>query len=165
MNMSITGEVFVYGDNIDTDQIYPGRYLDVTDFMAVGKHAMEGCDPEFVGKVHPGDIIVAGSNFGCGSSREHAVITLQSAGVGAILAESFARIFYRNAFNLGIPLIIVKDITKFAKTGDQLTVDVRTGIIMNCATGDKIQGEPISEYMLKILESGGIKNLILSRDG
>ena len=109
----LKGKAFVYGPNIDTDQIYPGRFLDLTDPDQVGKHALEGADPNFVKEVQPGDLIVAATNFGCGSSREHAAVTLKAAGVGAILADSYGRIFYRNAINLGVPLIVCPGISRF----------------------------------------------------
>jgi 3-isopropylmalate/(R)-2-methylmalate dehydratase small subunit len=160
MEKNLSGKAFVFGPNIDTDQIYPGRYLALTDPHFIGQHAMEGADPEFKSKVQPGDIIVAETIFGCGSSREQAVITLKSAGIGAVLAESFGRIFYRNGINLGLPLIVVPGITAHAKTGDLLSIQIDTGWVLNLTCGEKIRGEQMSEYMFNILESGGIKNLI-----
>lgn len=160
MNKIIEGKAFVFGSNIDTDQIYPGRYLALTDPEEVSKHAMEGADPDFVNQVQPGDIIVASRNFGCGSSREHAAITLKNAGVGAILAESFARIFYRNAINLGLPLLAIPEIGLKVKSGDRLTVDIKQGLVKNETKGIEIRGEQISEYMFHILVNEGIKNLI-----
>lgn len=165
MNKKVGGTAYVFGSNIDTDQIYPGRYLALTDPESVAKHAMEGADPDFINKVQPGDIIVAAKNFGCGSSREHAVITLKSVGVGAILAESFARIFYRNAINLGLPLLVIPDIGAKVKTGDRLTVDIEEGLVKNESSGIEIKGEQISEYMFHILENDGIKNLIKKQYG
>lgn len=165
MNRIIEGNAFVFGSNIDTDQIYPGRYLALTDPEAVAKHAMEGVDPDFVNKIQPGDIIVAEKNFGCGSSREHAAITLKSAGVGAILAESFARIFYRNAINLGLPLLVIPGIAAKVKSGDRLTVDIKQGLVKNETNGVEIKGDQISEYMFHILENDGIKNLIKKQYG
>lgn len=160
MNKVVEGKAFVFGSNTDTDQIYPGRYLALTDPEAVAKHAMEGADPDFVKQVQAGDIIVAEKNFGCGSSREHAAITLKSAGVGAILAESFARIFYRNAINLGLPLLVIPGIGEKVKAGDRLSVDIQTGLVRNETSGIEISGELISEYMFHILVNDGIKNLI-----
>ncbi len=160
MQKIITGKVFVYGANIDTDQIYPGRFLELTDPEDVGKHAMEGVDPGFVREFQPGDIIVASTNFGCGSSREQAVITLKARGIGAILADSFGRIFYRNAINLGIPLIVCPLIHRMVKKGDLLKLDLATGQVTNEMTGAKAQAQPLSDYVMKILESGGIKELI-----
>ncbi len=160
MNKIVAGKAFVFGSNIDTDQIYPGRYLALTDPKLVAEHAMEGADSDFVNKVQPGDIVVAAKNFGCGSSREHAVITLKNAGVGAILAESFARIFYRNAINLGLPVLVIPEIGAKVKSGDRLSVDIQTGLVRNETSGIEMRGEQISEYMLHILVNDGIKNLI-----
>ena len=165
MQKVLKGKAFVYGANIDTDQIYPGRFLDLTELDQIGKHALEGADPNFVKEVQPGDLIVASTNFGCGSSREHAAITLKSAGVGAILADSFGRIFYRNVINLGVPLIVCPGISKIVKRGDVLTVDMTTGKVMNETTGASAEAQPLSEYVLKILESGGIKPMIKKQYG
>ena len=165
MQKVLKGKAFVYGANIDTDQIYPGRFLDLTEPDQIGKHAMEGADPNFVKEVQPGDLIVASTNFGCGSSREHAAITLKSAGVGAILADSFGRIFYRNVINLGVPLIVCPGISKIVKRGDVLTVDMTTGKVVNETTGASAEAQPLSEYVLNILESGGIKPMIKKQYG
>lgn len=162
---AISGKAFTFGPNIDTDQIYPGRFLDITDPEEVGKHAMEGADPNFCREVKLGDIIVASTNFGCGSSREHAVVTLKAAGVAAIIADSFARIFYRNAINLGIPVILCPGITNKVSGGDILNVDIATGKVINETTGAIIQAQPFTSYVLNILESGGIKPLIKSQSG
>ena len=165
MQKVLTGKAFVYGPNIDTDQIYPGRFLDLTDPDQVGKHAMEGADPNFVKEVQSGDLIVASTNFGCGSSREHAAVTLKAAGVGAILADSFGRIFYRNVINLGVPLIVCPGISAIVKRGDQLTVDMTTGKVTNETTGASAQAQPLSDYVMNILDSGGIKPLIKKQYG
>ncbi len=165
MEKIVRGKVFVYGANIDTDQIYPGRYLDLTDPDAVGKHAMEGADPGFVKECRPGDIIVASTNFGCGSSREHAVVTLKAAGVGAILADSFGRIFYRNAINLGIPLLVCPGIRGMVKKGDVVTIDLTSGQVTNETSGVGVKAEPLSGYVMNILASGGIKPLIKQQYG
>lgn len=165
MQKVLTGKAFVYGPNIDTDQIYPGRFLDLTDPDQVGKHALEGADPNFVKEVQPGDLIVASTNFGCGSSREHAAVTLKAAGVGAILADSFGRIFYRNVINLGVPLIVCPGISAIVKRGDQLTVDMTTGKVTNETTGATAQAQPLSDYVMNILDSGGIKPLIKKQYG
>ena len=157
---NITGKAFVYGPNIDTDQIYPGRYLELTDAVEVAKHAMEGADPAFVGEFRAGDIIVASTNFGCGSSREHAAVTLRAAGVGAVIAESFGRIFYRNAINLGIPLITCKGAHTIIQRGDTIRADLVAGTITNERTGQSVQAEPFSEYTMTILANDGIKALI-----
>ncbi len=165
MEKIVRGKAFIFGANIDTDQIYPGRYLELTDPKEVGKHALEGADPTLVKEFNPGDIIVASTNFGCGSSREQAAITLKAIAVGAILADSFARIFYRNAINLGIPLLVCPKIHDLAKKGDTLRVNLITGAVVNETTGVKAQAQPLSDYVMKILESGGIKPLIRKQIG
>ena len=165
MQKVLKGKAFVYAANIDTDQIYPGRFLDLTEPDQIGKHALEGADPNFVKEVQPGDLLVASTNFGCGSSREHAAITLKSAGVGAILADSFGRIFYRNVINLGVPLIVCPGISKIVKRGDALSVDMTTGKVVNETTGASAEAQPLSEYVLNILESGGIKPMIKKQYG
>jgi len=165
MNKRIQGRAFVFGPNIDTDQIYPGRYLELTDPADVGKHTMEGADPSFVKEFKPGDILVAATNFGCGSSREHAAVTLKAVEAGVILAESFGRIFYRNAVNLGIPILVCPGIRKIVNQGDILSVDLETGRVINETAGTFAQAQPLSEYVMKILESGGIKPLIRSQYG
>lgn len=165
MNKIIKGKAFVYGANIDTDQIYPGRYLDLTDPDVVGQHAMEGADANFVKEAKPGDIIVASTNFGCGSSREHAVVTLKATGVGAILADSFGRIFYRNAINLGIPLLVCPGIADMVKRGDALAIDLTSGKVTNETTGATTQAQALSDYVMDILKSGGIKPMIKNQYG
>lgn len=163
MEKTAKGKAFVFGANIDTDQIYPGRFVELTDVEDVAKHAMEGADPDFVTKFSKGDIIVASTNFGCGSSREHAAITLKAVGVGAVLAESFGRIFYRNGINLGVPLLVCPGIDKIAASGQVLTVNIETGQITNETTGEVAQAQPMSEYVMNILASGGIKPMIKSQ--
>jgi len=159
MQKILNGNAFVFGKNVDTDQIYPGRFVEFTDVEDVAKYAMFGADPDFTKKVQKGDFIIAGTNFGCGSSREHAAITLKAVGVGAIIAESFARIFYRNAINLGVPLLVCPNISQLVQTGDALSLDLQSGDISN-AKGVIIRAETLSEYVLNILENGGIKPLI-----
>lgn len=158
--MTVRGKAFVFGKNIDTDQIYPGRFVEYTDVEDVKKYAMYGADKDFVNKFRPGDIIVAGTNFGCGSSREHAAITLKAVGAGAILAESFGRIFFRNAINLGVPVITCREITKIVTDGDEIEVDIESGKIKNLTTGASAQAVPMSPYIMNILKSGGIKPMI-----
>lgn len=157
------GKAFVFGANIDTDQIYPGRFVELTDVEDVAKHAMEGADPDFIKKFSKGDIIVASTNFGCGSSREHAAITLKAVGVGVVLAESFGRIFYRNGINLGVPLLVCPGIDKIVTSGQDLTVNIEAGQIINETTGEVAQAQPMSEYVMNILASGGIKPMIKSQ--
>lgn len=155
----VKGKVFAFPKNVDTDQIYPGRFVELTDLEDVVQHAMEGADPEFTKKFKPGDIIVADTNFGCGSSREHAAITLKGIGVGAIIAESFARIFYRNGINLGLPLITCPGISKLNLDGKVIEVQPETGEVF--LDGAKIvTAEPFSPYVMEILQAGGIKNMI-----
>ena len=160
MKIKIRGKAFVFGSNVDTDQIYPGRFLALTDPEDVAKHAMEGADPNFVNEIKDGDIIVASTNFGCGSSREHAAVTLKAVGIGAILADSYGRIFYRNAINLGIPALICPNIAGFITKGDSLTVALDSGLVVNETTGAAMQAQPFSPYVMSILQSGGIKPLI-----
>lgn len=159
MEKQINGKVFLFGKNIDTDQIYPGRFVQYTEIEDIAKYAMAGADEKFVEKVKKGDIIVASTNFGCGSSREHAAITLKAVGVGAILAESFGRIFYRNAINLGLPVIVCPDISKLVKDSEELEINLEEGVVSN-KKGEISKIEPLSEYVLNILNHGGIKQLI-----
>ncbi|MBR1662213.1 MAG: 3-isopropylmalate dehydratase small subunit [Acidaminococcaceae bacterium] len=155
------GVAYVFGNNIDTDQIYPGKYVEFTEMEDIRQYAMSGSEEPDLAKVfQPGDIIVAGTNFGCGSSREHAAMTLKGIAVGAILAESFGRIFYRNAINLGIPAITCKGIRSLVHRGDKVRIDFTTGEIVNETTGKKAKAEPMNEYMMSILQNGGIKPMI-----
>ena len=160
MNKIISGKTHVFGNNIDTDQIYPGRYLELVDPNEIAKYCLIGARESFVSEVSQGDIVVGGTNFGCGSSREHAAITLKHAGVGAIVAKSFARIFYRNAINLGMVLIVCPQIDELELNGEEIEIDIEKGTIMNKATGIQINCEPISEYAMEILKNDGIKNMI-----
>ena len=159
MRKKITAKAFVYGKNIDTDQIYPGRFVELVRPEDIAKHCLEGADPTFVSRVSFGDIVVAGTNFGCGSSREHAAITLISAGVSVVLAESFARIFFRNAMNLALPLMVCKGISGSVKDEDILEVNLYEGTVLNKTTGVTLKGEKISEYAMNFLENGGVKAL------
>lgn len=160
MKKVIKGNAYVFGNNLDTDQIYPGQYLELVEARDIARHAMEGVDPNFAKAFKLGDIIVGGTNFGCGSSREHAAIALQALGAGVILAESFARIFYRNAINLGLPLLVSPTISSQVSSGDMLIVDLAKGVVQNQSTGTELRVEPMSEYVFDILESGGIKPLV-----
>lgn len=157
---AIKGKAFVFGKNIDTDQIYPSRFVECTEMEDIKKYAMFGVDEEFTHKFKAGDIIVADTNFGCGSSREHAAMTLKGVEVGAVIAESFGRIFYRNAINLGIPALTCKGISKAVNNGDELSVDLANGIINNFTTGEELKVVPMSSYIMNILQSGGIKPMI-----
>ena len=160
MKTTLEGNAFTFGKNLDTDQIYPGQYLELAQVEDIKQHALEGADPDFVKKFKPGDIIVAGANFGCGSSREHAAIALKAVGTSVILAESFARIFYRNAINLGLPLLVSPGITDHVSSGDILKIDLKEGVVHNQSTGAELKVQPMSDYVFEILESGGIKPLV-----
>jgi len=164
MEKLITGKAVLLGNNIDTDQIYPGRFLALVEPEEIGSHCLEGIDDATRKLVH-GSIVVAGTNFGCGSSREHAVITLLNAGVKAVVAETFARIFFRNAINLGLPLITCKGIGARVKTGQQLRLDVTVGTVTVQDTDEVIPSEKLSEHILHIIEAGGIKPLFRARHG
>lgn len=153
----IQGSAIVVGANIDTDQIYPGRYLELVEPEDIARHAMEGVDPDFQKRFQEGDIIVADRNFGCGSSREHAVIALKTLGVSAVIAPSFGRIFYRNAINLGLPLITCSEILEGAAEGDRLEVLLSQGRILNQTQEVEIRGEALPEFVLEMIAHGGIK--------
>lgn len=158
--MKACGHVFKYGDNVDTDVIIPARYLNATEGAELAKHCMEDIDREFVHKVEKGDIIVASKNFGCGSSREHAPIAIKAAGVSCVIAETFARIFYRNAINIGLPIIECPDAAKGIEAGDEVEVDFDSGIITNKTKGLTFQGQAFPEFMQKIIKSEGLINYI-----
>ena len=151
--MRIKGKVWNYGDNINTDFMLPGKYLEYTDPKELAKHAMEGIDPSFAKKVQKGDVVIGGKNMGLGSSREHAPIALRHAGVGAVVAESFARIFYRNSFNVGLAAIECPGITK-VKTGDKIEIDTAVGIII--VNGEKLKIKPLPDFMVQLLNEGGL---------
>jgi 3-isopropylmalate/(R)-2-methylmalate dehydratase small subunit len=154
--MNANGSVFKYGDNVDTDVIIPARYLNITDGNELAKHCMEDIDKDFVSNVKPGDIIVANKNFGCGSSREHAPLVIKCAGVSCVIAETFARIFYRNAINIGLPIIECSEAAKAIQAGDQVSVNFDTGIITNESTGESYQGEAFPPFMQEIISAGGL---------
>ena len=158
--MEARGHVFKYGDNVDTDVIIPARYLNSFDPQELASHAMADIDPEFVGKVQPGDMIVARKNFGCGSSREHAPLCLKTAGVSCIIAETFARIFYRNAINIGLPIIECPEAAMAIGNGDEVEVDFDSGIIVNKTKNTSYQGQAFPEFMQKIITAGGLVNYI-----
>ncbi|MCR5668485.1 MAG: 3-isopropylmalate dehydratase small subunit [Lachnospiraceae bacterium] len=157
---SAIGKVYKFGDNVDTDVIIPARYLNSSDPKELAQHCMEDIDAEFVHKVQEGDIIVANKNFGCGSSREHAPIAIKAAGVSCVIAETFARIFYRNAINIGLPIIECPEAVSGIKEGDEVEVDFDSGIITNKTTGASYQGQPFPEFMQKIIDCGGLVNYI-----
>lgn len=163
--MTLKGKAFAFGKNIDTDQIYPGRYLELHEPADIAKHAMEGADPKFSKEVKSGDIIVASTNFGCGSSREHAAITIKHSGVSVVVAESFARIFYRNCINLGVPLLVCPGISGKITEGDELEVDLTTGVVKNLTQGTSMQGEALSEHAMNIIRAGGVKPMFKAKYG
>ena len=154
--MKITGKVWRFGDNIDTDVIIPARYLNTSEPAELAKHCMEDADTSFAGKVAKGDIIVGGANFGCGSSREHAPIAIKASGVSCVVAEFFARIFYRNAFNMGLPIIECPEAVREASTGHILVVDPAKGEIVNQSLGKTYQAAPIPPFMMELVEAGGL---------
>ena len=159
MKTTIKHPVFVLSDNVDTDQIYPGRYLDLTAPEDLKKHCLEGVDETLAARFEQDDIIVAGRNFGCGSSREHAPIALKAMGASVIIAESFARIFYRNAINLGLPLLVCPGAAAALKNGDVAQVDIAAGTV-TLPDGRVLVGEKVSEHAMNILSAGGIKPLM-----
>ena len=154
------GKVFKFGDNVDTDVIIPARYLNSSDPKELALHCMEDIDKEFVNKVSAGDIIVAEKNFGCGSSREHAPIAIKAAGVSCVIAETFARIFYHNAINIGLPIIECKEAALEIKAGDEVEVNFDTGVITDKTTGKSFQGQAFPPFMQKIIDCEGLVNYI-----
>ena len=158
--MKAEGRVFKFGDNVDTDVIIPARYLNSSDPAELATHCMEDIDKDFVKNVKKGDIIVANKNFGCGSSREHAPIAIKAAGVSCVIAETFARIFYRNAINIGLPIIECPEASKKIKAGDQVDIDFNTGVITDQTTGETFQGQAFPPFMQKIISEGGLINYI-----
>ncbi len=157
---SAKGMVHKYGDNVDTDVIIPARYLNSSDPAELAKHCMEDIDVDFVKNVKAGDIMVATKNFGCGSSREHAPIAIKAAGVSCVIAETFARIFYRNAINIGLPIVECKEASEEIKAGDEVEVNFDTGVITDITTGKSYQGQAFPEFMQKIIAAEGLVNYI-----
>ena len=158
------GTVFKYGDNVDTDVIIPARYLNSTTGEELARHCMEDIDKDFTKNVKAGDIIVAEKNFGCGSSREHAPLSIKCAGVSCVIAKSFARIFYRNSINIGLPIIECEEAADAIKNGDIVSVDFDSGIITDETTGEKFRGQAFPEFMQKIIDSEGLINYINSSE-
>jgi len=154
--MKLRGKVWVYGDNVDTDVIIPARYLNVSTPEALAEHCLEDLDPAFAGVVQPGDIIVAGENFGCGSSREHAPLAIKGAGVSCVVASSFARIFYRNAINVGLPILTCPEAVEGAAAGHQMEIDLVSGVVHNLTVGETYQAERYPPFMMAIIEAGGL---------
>jgi len=154
--MKITGRVHKFRNDINTDEIIPAKYLDTTDEKELGSHCMAGIDPDFIGKVKQGDIIVAGKNFGCGSSREHAPVALKAAGIKCVVAESFARIFYRNAINIGLSIVESKDAPKEINNGDELSIDLDKGIMEVTGIGKKFKIKPFPPFIQELINAGGL---------
>ena len=161
--MKANGTVFKYGDNVDTDVIIPARYLNSSDPAELAQHCMEDIDKDFVNNVHKGDIIVADKNFGCGSSREHAPIAIKAAGVSCVIAETFARIFYRNAINIGLPIIECPEASREIEEGDEVEIDFDSGKIYDRTKGTEYQGQAFPPFMQKIIDSEGLVNYINSK--
>lgn len=161
--MEIKGQVWKYGNDVDTDVIIPARYLNNADPAELAKHCMEDIDKEFVNKVKQGDIIVAGKNFGCGSSREHAPIAIKAAGVSCVIAKSFARIFYRNAINIGLPIMECPEAAEAIQEGDMVEVDVEKGEIKNLTKGEVYKAKPFPAFMQELIQAGGLINYVSRR--
>ena len=161
--MKAHGKVFKYGDNVDTDVIIPARYLNSSDPAELAQHCMEDIDKDFVNNVHKGDIIVADKNFGCGSSREHAPIAIKAAGVSCVIAETFARIFYRNAINIGLPILECDEAVKSIDANDELEVNFDTGLIKNLTKNEQYQGEAFPEFMQNIINNNGLIGYIRNK--
>lgn len=161
--MNAKGRVFKYGDNVDTDVIIPARYLNIADAKELATHAMEDIDADFVKKMQPGDIVVATRNFGCGSSREHAPLVLKENGVSCVIASSFARIFYRNAINIGFPILECAEAAEGIQAGDTVSVDFGTGVITDETTGKTYQAAPLPAFVQGIVDNGGLLKSLKAR--
>ena len=154
--MKFQGKAIKYGDNVDTDVIIPARYLNTSDSKELALHCMEDIDKDFVKKVNAGDVMVAGYNFGCGSSREHAPIAIKASGISLVIAKSFARIFYRNAINIGLAIVECEEAVDGISNGDELSADLTNGVIYNLTTGEKFAVKPFPEFIQNIIEKGGL---------
>ena len=154
--MVYTGKVIKYGDNVDTDVIIPARYLNTSDHSELASHCMEDLDKDFTKRVEPGDIMVAGDNFGCGSSREHAPIAIKASGISLVIANTFARIFYRNSINIGLAILECPEAVANISDGDKVEADLDNGIIYNRTTGKEFKTQPFPEFIQKIIENGGL---------
>ena len=154
--MRAHGTVHKYGDNIDTDVIIPARYLNIMDHQELASHCLEDLDPDFLQKKKTGDLVVAGSNFGCGSSREHAPLVLKESGVSVVIAATFARIFYRNAINIGMPIMECPEASEKIKDGDEVEVDFDSGVIRNLTKGESYQAQPFPDFIKEIIQAGGL---------
>jgi len=161
--MIFKGKVWKFGDNIDTDIIIPARYLNTTELKELATHCMEPLIEDFSKKVNKGDIIVAGKNFGCGSSREHAPLAIKSAGISCIIAESFARIFFRNSINMGLPVVELADASKYFNQNDEVEINLTDGIIVNLTRNEKYKIKPFPKFLQNIINSGGLLNYSLNK--
>ena len=159
------GTVWKYGDGVDTDVIIPARYLTSTDEAELAKHALEDLDDTFASGVRPGDVVVAGANFGCGSSREHAPVALKASGVSAVVASSFARIFFRNAINTGLPIVTCPEAVAASDAGDEIEVDVAAGLVRNVTKNKTYEAEPLPDFIMDIVRRGGLVEWVKSRVG
>ena len=159
----VQGKVYKYGDNIDTDVIIPARYLNVSDPAHLAAHCMEDIDKDFIKTVQPGDIIVANKNFGCGSSREHAPMAIKTAGISCVIAASFARIFYRNSINIGLPIVECPEAAEEIQAGDQVQVDFNTGTITDLTSGRTYQAQPFPASIQEIIQAGGLMKMVAAR--
>ena len=162
--MKFTGNAIKYGDNVDTDVIIPARYLNTIDKKELASHCMEDIDKDFVKKVRLGDVMVAGNNFGCGSSREHAPIAIKESGISLVIAKSFARIFYRNSINIGLPILECSEAVEGIKEGDVIEADLDNGVIYNKTTGESYKTQPFPEFIQKIITAGGLVESIRRGD-
>lgn len=162
--MKFTGKAIKYGDNVDTDVIIPARYLNTIDKKELASHCMEDIDKSFVDKVEAGDIMIAGANFGCGSSREHAPIAIKESGISLVIAKSFARIFYRNAINIGLAILECPEASGNIKEGDKIEADLDNGIIYNRSTGRCFRTNPFPEFIQKIIKAGGLVESVRNGD-
>lgn len=158
--MNMEGRAFRYGDNIDTDVIIPARYLNTSEHKELASHCMEDIDKDFVKNVKEGDIIVGGKNFGCGSSREHAPIAIKASGISCVIAATFARIFFRNSINIGLPILECPEASREIQSGDVVSVDISTGTIVDKTTGKEYKAEPFPPFMQKLIEAGGLAEYI-----
>lgn len=158
--MKTKGKVFKYGANVDTDVIIPARHLTTADPAELAKHCFEDLDKTYIERVCPGDVIVAGENFGCGSSREHAPVAIKASGAGCVIAPSFARIFYRNSINMGLPILECREAAEALQEGDEVEVDFTTGEIRNLSAGETYQAEPFPPFIRSIIEAGGWVNYL-----
>ena len=162
--MKLQGKVWKFGNDVNTDEIIGARYLVTTDPVELGSHLMEDIRPGFVGEMKPGDIIVAGDNFGCGSSREHAPLSIKGSGISAVVAISYARIFYRNAFNMGLPIFESEEAVRALNEGDEIEIDEDTGVIINLTTGENYQAQPVPPFMQELIQAGGLINYLTASE-